>query len=148
MLSFFPRAALDEIWDLIESVSEGFPTFSNQKCKPFNVSRSSAKTSEPSQADQLIKGIHDRVSAYVLLKVERNTSKGLLNVTVICLMMSFQLKMSMVWPHGQMQTMLSVNQGVTTRTARTLLLLVVTSLCIKENRLLKSLFTAYHKLAR
>ena len=27
MLSFFfPRDVLDEIWDLIESVSEGFPT--------------------------------------------------------------------------------------------------------------------------
>ena len=25
MLSFFPRDVLDEIWDLIESVSEGFP---------------------------------------------------------------------------------------------------------------------------
>ena len=28
MLSFFPQDALDEIWDLIESVSEGFPTYS------------------------------------------------------------------------------------------------------------------------
>ena len=27
MLSFFPRDVLDEIWDLIESVSEGFPTY-------------------------------------------------------------------------------------------------------------------------
>ena len=27
MLSFFPRDLLDEIWDLIESVSEGFPTY-------------------------------------------------------------------------------------------------------------------------
>ena len=27
MLSFFPRDVLDEIWDLIGSVSEGFPTF-------------------------------------------------------------------------------------------------------------------------
>ena len=26
MLSFFPRDVLDEIWGLIESVSEGFPT--------------------------------------------------------------------------------------------------------------------------
>ena len=25
MLSFFPRDVLDKIWDLIESVSEGFP---------------------------------------------------------------------------------------------------------------------------
>ena len=28
MLSFFPRNVLDEILDLIESVSEGFPTYS------------------------------------------------------------------------------------------------------------------------
>ena len=28
MLSFFPRDVLDKIWDLIESVSEGFPTHS------------------------------------------------------------------------------------------------------------------------
>ena len=29
MLSFFPRDVLDEIWDLIESVSEGFPIYSS-----------------------------------------------------------------------------------------------------------------------
>ena len=28
MLSFFPRDVFDEIWDIIESVSEGFPTYS------------------------------------------------------------------------------------------------------------------------
>ena len=28
MLSFFPRDVLDEIWNLIESVSEGFPSYS------------------------------------------------------------------------------------------------------------------------
>ena len=28
MLSFFPRDVLDEIWDLIESVSGGFSTYS------------------------------------------------------------------------------------------------------------------------
>ena len=38
VLSFFPWDVLDEIWDLIESVSESFPTYS---C--FNV---------PSQDDQ------------------------------------------------------------------------------------------------
>ena len=27
MLSLFPRNVLDEIWDLIESLSEGFPTY-------------------------------------------------------------------------------------------------------------------------
>ena len=31
MLSFFPRDVLDEIWDLIELVSEGFPTYSFRK---------------------------------------------------------------------------------------------------------------------
>ena len=29
VLSFFPRDVLDEIWDLIESESEGFPTYSS-----------------------------------------------------------------------------------------------------------------------
>ena len=29
MLSFFPRAVLDEILNLIESVSEGFPSYSH-----------------------------------------------------------------------------------------------------------------------
>ena len=29
MLSFFPLDALDEIWDVIESVSEGFLTYSS-----------------------------------------------------------------------------------------------------------------------
>ena len=28
VLSFFPRDVLDEIWDLLESVSEGFPIYS------------------------------------------------------------------------------------------------------------------------
>ena len=28
VLSFFPRDALDEIWDFTESASEGFPTYS------------------------------------------------------------------------------------------------------------------------
>ena len=28
VLSFFPRDVLDEMWDLIESVSESFPTYS------------------------------------------------------------------------------------------------------------------------
>ena len=29
MLSFFPRDVLDEIWDLVGSVSEGFPMHSS-----------------------------------------------------------------------------------------------------------------------
>ena len=35
MLSFFPRDVLDEILNLIESVSEGFPTYSY--CFPSNL---------------------------------------------------------------------------------------------------------------
>ena len=35
MLSFFPRDVLDEIWDLIESVSEGFPIYSYSQCSRF-----------------------------------------------------------------------------------------------------------------
>ena len=31
MLSFFPRGVLDEILNLIESVSEGFPSYSDLK---------------------------------------------------------------------------------------------------------------------
>ena len=33
MLSFFPRGVLDEILNLIESVSEGFPSYSSEKEK-------------------------------------------------------------------------------------------------------------------
>ena len=29
MLSFFPQAVLDEVWDLIDSVSGDFPTYSS-----------------------------------------------------------------------------------------------------------------------
>ena len=48
---------------------------SAQDCYSLNVPQSSAKVSEISHIDQLIKGIHDRVSAYVLLKVEKNRLK-------------------------------------------------------------------------
>ena len=37
MIFFYPRDVLDEIWDLLESVSVGFPTYSHQlvfsRCK-------------------------------------------------------------------------------------------------------------------
>ena len=33
MLSFFPRGVLDEIFNLIESVSEGFPSYSSLFCQ-------------------------------------------------------------------------------------------------------------------
>ena len=32
MLSFFPRDVIDEIWDLVGSVSEGFPSYFYQVC--------------------------------------------------------------------------------------------------------------------
>ena len=32
VLSFFPRDVLDEIWDLIESVSESFPSYPWSNC--------------------------------------------------------------------------------------------------------------------
>ena len=35
VLSFFPLDALDEIWDLIESVSEGFLTYSSMPLRNF-----------------------------------------------------------------------------------------------------------------
>ena len=34
MLSFFPRGVLDEILNLIESVSEGFPSYSHPTGRP------------------------------------------------------------------------------------------------------------------
>ena len=38
MLSFFPRDVLDEIWDLIGSVSEGFlPTYAYLAVAVFNL---------------------------------------------------------------------------------------------------------------
>ena len=37
MLSFFPRGVLDEILNLIESVSEGFPSYSLKVRFPQNV---------------------------------------------------------------------------------------------------------------
>ena len=44
VLSFFPLDVLDEIWDLIESVSEGFHTYSisfcaniTDMCVPFEI---------------------------------------------------------------------------------------------------------------
>ena len=36
VLSFFPLDVLDEIWDLIESVSEGFLTYSCKLQKKYN----------------------------------------------------------------------------------------------------------------
>ena len=33
----FPRDVLDEIWDLIESVSEGFPTYSPTLARPISL---------------------------------------------------------------------------------------------------------------
>ena len=35
VLSFFPRDVLDEILNLIESVSEDFPSYSSKVCRDF-----------------------------------------------------------------------------------------------------------------
>ena len=37
VLSFFPLDVLDEIWDLIESVSEGFLTYSSSAGASYNI---------------------------------------------------------------------------------------------------------------
>ena len=39
MLSFFPRGVLDEILNLIESVSEGFPSYSHTYISPTVIYR-------------------------------------------------------------------------------------------------------------
>ena len=43
MLSFFPRDVLGEIWDLIESVSEGFPTYKHGVIKVVSLCKSGEK---------------------------------------------------------------------------------------------------------
>ena len=39
MLSFFPRGVLDEILNLIQSVSEGFPSYSNENASAVSPER-------------------------------------------------------------------------------------------------------------
>ena len=46
MLSFFPRDVLDEIWDLIESVSEGFPSYSSNSVRYKSCLSHNLKTTE------------------------------------------------------------------------------------------------------
>ena len=41
LFPFFPQNVLDEIWDLMESVSDGFPTYSTITCN----------TEEPQQTE-------------------------------------------------------------------------------------------------
>ena len=43
VLSFFPLDVLDEIWDLIESVSEGFLTYSSSARAAYNLDDSRAR---------------------------------------------------------------------------------------------------------
>ena len=43
MLSFFPRGVLDEILNLIESVSEGFPSYSPVPGHPTNLDYTKAR---------------------------------------------------------------------------------------------------------
>ena len=63
MLSFFPRDDLDEIWDLIESVSEGFPIYKYGVIKVVSFCRSGEKLSlrhneSPDQSCTLRQDIH------------------------------------------------------------------------------------------
>ena len=43
MLSFFPRGVLDEILNLIESVSEGFPSYFSSAGASYNLDDSRAR---------------------------------------------------------------------------------------------------------
>ena len=44
VLSFFPLDVLDEIWDLIESVSEGFLTYSYKEAYSYIIYRTGKYT--------------------------------------------------------------------------------------------------------
>ena len=50
MLSFFPQNVLDEIWDIIKSVSEGFPTYSFKAFSPLVGPRSAVGSASDSRA--------------------------------------------------------------------------------------------------
>ena len=49
MLSFFPRGVLDEILNLIESVSEGFPSYSHIHRNALNLSMNIARLSDSAE---------------------------------------------------------------------------------------------------
>ena len=66
MLSFFPRDVLGEIWDMIESVSEGFPTYKHGVIKVVSLVKavksyggaSFRHNQSPDQSCTLRQGIH------------------------------------------------------------------------------------------
>ena len=53
MLSFFPRGVLDEVLNLIESVSEGFPSYSHEGSFPIIRNQASALSDQVSSATVL-----------------------------------------------------------------------------------------------
>ena len=53
---FFPRDVLDEILDLIESVSEGFPTYSLTKSNP----RSNSQQQKRREHTHQLINVHER----------------------------------------------------------------------------------------
>ena len=56
MLSFFPRDVLDEIWDLIESVSEGIPSYSYQVSRLYAVELDSQENDKNLMILLIVKG--------------------------------------------------------------------------------------------
>ena len=58
MLSSFPRDVLDEIWNLIESVSEGFPTYSSTPFHVFEVRPVSQTLQAFYRSGSLLKRLH------------------------------------------------------------------------------------------
>ena len=62
VLSFFPLDVLDEIWDLIESVSEGFLTYSS-----ISHSLSLSSIQYPDMTEILLKSTKSQVSIHLLL---------------------------------------------------------------------------------
>ena len=70
VLSFFPLDVLDEIWDLIESVSEGFLTYSyvvkspTSKCSLEKLSKEYDSKNMEAEAIILICNIQSRPHTY------------------------------------------------------------------------------------
>ena len=54
MLSFFPRGVLDEILNLIESVSEGFPSYSSTEAKVDRHVYAFTERNKPMNTDVLV----------------------------------------------------------------------------------------------
>ena len=55
VLSFFPRGVLDEILNLIESVSEGFPSYSNIFFYLYSILNSKTKQNRKQNGQLLLR---------------------------------------------------------------------------------------------